>query len=291
MKISLPKIQGEPLIPTYFPTPIQAVIFRNWEMVSKERLATVLETDVATVERLAFDMGLPEQEDVTEWYKSGYITIIRANWHLLNYDQLLSLLDWDSDKLARVLKEEDFLGEKLGSSKPDCQKLVYKPLTKEEQEKTLKIKEAVMSLSEETRHIAKAKPFDFYKKRTADINKPTVKILNKTGDSLVDRFIDIYTKQPDIAKLYKKTVVLEYTDNQEEEFHEIVIEDDIIHIASGGYQGMIRGLWRILDIHVDKSTKQSWTPRLKLRTMYPFRYPTTVFWTKTTANHSPTSCC
>ena len=44
----------------------------------------------------------------------GYITLIRRNWHLLPYDQLLELLEMTPEQLAFSLREDDFLWIKLG---------------------------------------------------------------------------------------------------------------------------------------------------------------------------------
>ena len=113
MQKLLPQVKGKPLFPTHFPTPMQAVIFRNWGMVAKEKIARVLCTSVENVVAEAKRMGLGEQQDTAIWKEKGYITIIKANWHLLPYRQLLMLLGWTEEKLAAILKEEDFLDIKL----------------------------------------------------------------------------------------------------------------------------------------------------------------------------------
>ena len=57
----------------------------------------------------------------------GYITLIRRNWHLLPYDQLLELLEMTPARLAFTLREDDFLWVKLGRLKPKCEPLRYHP--------------------------------------------------------------------------------------------------------------------------------------------------------------------
>lgn len=52
------KYGKEAILPEYFPTPMQALIFRNWSMVAKERLAKVLGTSVENVCAEAKRMGL-----------------------------------------------------------------------------------------------------------------------------------------------------------------------------------------------------------------------------------------
>lgn len=121
----------------HFPTRQQHFVWRNWEMIPVERIAAVLNTDSDTVLSLAFDMGLRTPPVVIdEWLARGYITLIKANWHLLPYDQLLQLLDWTPDLMDYMLKEEDFLFCKLGSLKPKVDPLHYRPLTTEEKQRT-----------------------------------------------------------------------------------------------------------------------------------------------------------
>src|SRR5437868_598650 len=104
-----PKIV-EPLPYPHFPTRQQAFVWRNWEIVPVERLARVLEINDANVLQLAQEMGLrvPPQVEA-RWLTRGYLTIIRNNWHLLPYEQLLTLLGWTASELAYTLKEDDFL--------------------------------------------------------------------------------------------------------------------------------------------------------------------------------------
>jgi len=124
----------------HFPTVMQAVVWRNWEIVPVERLAAVLETTPDNVLALARELGLRVPPQVSsEWLARGYVTIIRANWHLLPYDQLLALLGWSESKLAYTLREDDFLWIKLGSLKPDCPRVLYRPLTEAERARTAEV--------------------------------------------------------------------------------------------------------------------------------------------------------
>jgi hypothetical protein len=73
-------------------------------------------------------MGLPSASAVPPEIKTrGYISIIRRNWHLLPYSQLLELLDMTPQRMSFSLREEDFLWIKLGSLKPKCEPLRYSP--------------------------------------------------------------------------------------------------------------------------------------------------------------------
>lgn len=112
----------------HFPSRLHAFVWRNWNLVETPRLAKVLETTPDNVRALAASMGLPPEQPVPALFKDRlYLSIIRRNWHLLPYDQLLTLLDMSADQLAHTLREDDFLWIKLGSLKPRCDKLVYAP--------------------------------------------------------------------------------------------------------------------------------------------------------------------
>lgn len=128
---------------SHFPTRQQAFIWRNWGLLSAARLACVLGTGPSEVVAAAAEMGLEEADAMDEelWLRRGYVTIIRRNWHILPYPQLLQLLGWTPEQLAHVLKEEDFLWTKLGALKPRCEVLRWQPLTEAERRRTARIRE------------------------------------------------------------------------------------------------------------------------------------------------------
>src|SRR5260221_3072137 len=73
-------------------------------------------------------MGLPPKPRINaDQQRRSYITIIKRNWHLLPYEQLLLLLGWNAEQLAFTLREDDFLFIKLGSLKPNCPPLRFQP--------------------------------------------------------------------------------------------------------------------------------------------------------------------
>ena len=111
----------------YFPSRQHAFVWRNWSVVDKVCLAEVMATSVENIEGLAESMGLNcKQKIEPEWATTrGYITILRRNWHLLPYEQLTTLLDMEREELKYRLIEDDFLWEKLGSVKPQCEPLRY----------------------------------------------------------------------------------------------------------------------------------------------------------------------
>ena len=128
----------------HFPVKWQAFLWRNWEYVPPAKLAEILQCPEQTVLDAAAELGLPMTHEVNpKWLLFGYLTIIRSNWHLLNYRQLLQLLDWTPEQLAYTLKEEDFFWAKLGALKPACGELKYMPLTPEERKATALFRERV----------------------------------------------------------------------------------------------------------------------------------------------------
>ena len=107
------------------------------------------------------ELGLVRDDaDLQLWSERGFLTIIRRNWELLPYEQLLELLDWPPKKLAFVLKEDDFMWGKMGRLKPRCEAVYYAPLNSEERRDTAEIKnlmtEKFSSLPERT-----DRPFSF----------------------------------------------------------------------------------------------------------------------------------
>ncbi|MBU0714027.1 MAG: hypothetical protein KJ964_01555 [Verrucomicrobia bacterium] len=148
----------------HFPTRFQAVIWRNWEMVPPATLARVLKTDEATIIKLAADLGLRVPPHVSpRWLERGYVTIIRANWHLLPYEQLLELLGWTADRLAYILKEEDFLWCKLGNLKPKVEPAIFRALTPSEREHTSRIRESMKRHFPDIQAPDTDEPFGFLK--------------------------------------------------------------------------------------------------------------------------------
>lgn len=130
----------------YFPTRQQLFLWRNWEMLPAEKLAAVLCATCGQVLQLAAESGLPVPPVVNPFYRErGYITLIRNNWHVLPYSQLMELLDLTEDELAFILKEDDFLAEKLGD-KPNLPPLHYRPLTAQERQKTAELKKWTLQI-------------------------------------------------------------------------------------------------------------------------------------------------
>lgn len=153
---SQPWVQAEESLPVgsnpapiaipHFPSRMHAFLWRNWRLVETDRLALVLNTTEQNIAAVADSMGLPVAGVVTSTMREkGYITLVRRNWHLLPYDQLLTLLDIDQQTLAFRLLEDDFLFIKLGRLKPKCATLVYHEPTVDQRQQAARIKRIVRS--------------------------------------------------------------------------------------------------------------------------------------------------
>jgi hypothetical protein len=128
----------------HFPDRLHTFVWRNWELVSLERMADVLGTTPENVRAVGASMGLPAHvPPPPEYQQRGYISLIRRNWHLLPYDQLLQLLGWEAGKLAFTLREDDFLWIKLGSLKPSCAPLRYEEPTDAARNRSAEIRRVV----------------------------------------------------------------------------------------------------------------------------------------------------
>ena len=153
-----------PLPLPHFPTLFQAFLWRNWGRVPLNRLAKVLSASEDNVLTSASKLGLPSIPVNEEWLSDGYLTLIRQNWHLLPYEQLLILLDWTPEKLLAVLHEEDFLWIKMGSSKPDCPTVRWHELAPGEIKATQKLRELSQKYFSLFNPEIQEQPFDFAEK-------------------------------------------------------------------------------------------------------------------------------
>lgn len=131
---------------------------------SERKNCPCIKTTHENVLAAAESMGLTDEGDNFEnWIKKGYITIIKAMWHLLPYEQILEILEWDEQRLAYVLKEDDFLGYKLGNEKPFCEKVLYREFTGEEQKQAEKIGAIMKKTVLQYENTAeKTQEFDFF---------------------------------------------------------------------------------------------------------------------------------
>lgn len=133
-----------PIVSRHFPDRVHEFVWRNWNVVAPANLANILNTSVENVHLLAESMGLPPAGIIPPEMKTrGYITLIRRNWHLLPYEQLLTLLEMTPERLAFALREDDFLWIKLGSLKPRCEPIEYQAPDKAAQRRAAEIRRVV----------------------------------------------------------------------------------------------------------------------------------------------------
>lgn len=108
-----------PLELPWFPSRLHAFIWRNWSLVPVGRMASVLGAAPEDVLRVGRSMGLEPLPGLSgAQLRRASLTIIKRNWHLLPYDQLLALLEWTPGEMAFTLREDDFFFHKLGLLKP-----------------------------------------------------------------------------------------------------------------------------------------------------------------------------
>ncbi|MCX5637574.1 MAG: alpha-amylase family protein [Planctomycetota bacterium] len=176
----------------HFPDRLHTFVWRNWELVSLERMAKVLETTPENVREVGQSMGLPSHVPPYAGYQQrGYISIIRRNWHILPYEQLLTLLSWDAEKLAFTLREDDFLWIKLGSLKPSCPVLRYTKADESVMKRCAEIK-AIVSSRFGDEFVKPSRPrFDFVPDMSFADKQNTPKVLPESREEPI-RFLYSY---------------------------------------------------------------------------------------------------
>ena len=133
---SAPAALGSP----HFGSRMQAFVWRNWQLVPLARMAATVRARESDLRELGALLGLGAPPAISrEIEQRAFITVIRRNWHLLPYDQLLTLLGWTSEQLAFTLREDDFLFVKLGSLKPRCEPLNWSAPTPAERARAAEI--------------------------------------------------------------------------------------------------------------------------------------------------------
>ena len=252
----------------HFPTRFQAVIFRLWESTPADKIAQVLRCSADEVRALAEGMGLgPQTGDFAAWRERGYITTIRAMWHLLPYEQLMELLDLDRGGLSFILREDDFLSHKLGNAKAAAEPVYVRPLTAAEQAATARLRAAVTRWIRPLEQGETVPAFDFFHK-TADPLRKKGPCPDGAFPITADWGIDDRTGDPDCA-LYaadfredlekswnvalqaaagERSVVLRLDpalSDKPEEYHELDIRPEGVTVTAGAPMGILRGLYAL----------------------------------------------
>lgn len=164
----LPIVTKVPLQEEVFPQKWQTVIFRNYGLVSDEKIAKTIGMDALTLQNEAKRLGLDVSYN-PKWEQKGYITLIRNNWYLLPYSQLTTLLGYDEEKLESVLTNEDFLRVKLGERKPECEEVYYTPLTDAEIAQTERIAREIKGYLP-----AATRAFEFFSEKEEEVGQVCV---------------------------------------------------------------------------------------------------------------------
>jgi hypothetical protein len=124
----------------HFPNRLFTFVWRNWNLISAEKMARLLHCEAWQVRDIAQAMGLEEKKPLYPAYsRQLYISLLRRNWHLLPYEQLLELTGLSEQELEFALKEDDFLFHKFGRLKPRVDRLTYAQPSAEAWEKAAQI--------------------------------------------------------------------------------------------------------------------------------------------------------
>ena len=177
----------------YFPTRMHAFIWRNWESVPVDRMAKVLNTTTKNVLNAGRSMGLPPYlEPGPEFEQRGYISLIRRNWNLISYKQILTLLNWNEEQLDQTLRDDDFLWVKVGGMKPKCTHLEYIPPTPVINQRCAEIKTIVENNFGDELIKAQEERFAFIENLSAIDKNYKLKTPSKTDKDEPVRFIYSY---------------------------------------------------------------------------------------------------
>lgn len=177
----------------HFASRMQAFVWRNWQLVSIERMAATVGAPEAELRAMGASLGLGEPP-VISWdiEQRAFITVIRRNWHLLPYDQMLTLLGWTAEKLAFTLREDDFLFVKLGSLKPQCKPLKWSTPTAAEIARAAEIAAVVREEFGAAELIGLDPLFSFVKRLGAPVANPKQGGSNAAGKDPIPRFCYSY---------------------------------------------------------------------------------------------------
>lgn len=193
----------------HFPAPAFAVIWRNWGLVAPARIALALDTDEASVCRAAERMGLDPRPTISPlWRKRGFLTIIRNNWNLCDYDQILSLLDMTEEQLEFTLREDDFMWDKMGSLKPVVERPRLAPSYPAEVEARL---DEIAALVRKINAPAD-NAFDFLAPYTAAPQEAPIKLPQQDSLRLIYSYFALYgdTLAGDAQDSYPETLLAQY---------------------------------------------------------------------------------
>lgn len=198
----------EPVNFPWFPSRMHAFIWRNWSLLPPAKLAAVLGTSAENVITTAGRMGLGDSNPLPpENLRRASLTIIKRNWHLLPYDQLLQLLDWTTEEMGFTLREDDFFFHKLGLLKPKAKQLRWQEPNATQRRRETEIAQLVEKHFASREPTSGEPPFGFVKKLSELPAQPSASAQSTNisqalrmgysyfalyGDSLIDASLDPY---------------------------------------------------------------------------------------------------
>lgn len=243
-------VDREPVPSAFFNDRLHAYIWTNWSVVPTSRIAETIGAKEADIIAIGNRMGLPEPPQITEEESEQiHCTIIRRNWHILPYEQIIKLLNWDKQRLAYTLREDDFLFAKLGSFKPKCQPLTYQEPDEKTVQYELQIGELLHKLFPEPIQSWGERPLQFIKE-----------LSEKTDDGLNAKYNDSNAEIPRYCSSY----FLKYGDpfsNLEKSYPQGYIQK---------LQGIgVNGVWLQAVLYLltpfpwDSSISEGWEQRLE----------------------------
>ncbi len=167
----LPHGPGAPALESaHFPNRLHEFVWRNWNVVPPEKIAAVVGASADDITAMAVSMGLPEVAQIPPAMRErGYVSIIRRNWHLLPYAQLLELLDMTAEHLDVMLREEDFLWVKLGRTKPAVEPLHYTAPDEAAKKRVAEIRGVVEAQFGNALAVEGEPRFDFVRRLSTDV--------------------------------------------------------------------------------------------------------------------------
>lgn len=283
----LPMVKDKNISLKHFPSPVFAAVFRLWELVPAKKVAQILRTDEESILEIGQCMCLGEPCNNEIWMTRGRITIIKAVWHLLPYEQILELLELNEDQLAIILKEEDFLRIKLGGFKPACEPVFYKTPTPVEWEAAKRCGEILNCElcdcdSEFTRQ-----PFDFFgddylvpSEHLHHIIGAGWTVCNATEWAEVDTYIKNFLKDFEtvwglgLSQTAERAAlqirVEPLLEGGSAETHTIECCDNVITLRACGPEGILRGLQYLLTTKKILHGTIARKPRFETRMIYSF---------------------
>ena len=110
----------------YFPSRLHAVVYRNWDIVSHERLGRMLGADAKAIDSVGGQLGLrPVKSPSAEESRRNVEIVLRRNWGILPRTQIEELLGFSSVQLDDFLGKEIFLRVLLAAPPPGLTPIKY----------------------------------------------------------------------------------------------------------------------------------------------------------------------